>query len=76
MCSCSHGDFCLSCLYQGQAATAELAALVHDVAGLVGLLLTPDVPPAAEAQLGIDRLAAALSVLIHVEAPLRQQGRV
>jgi phytoene/squalene synthetase len=62
--------------YQGATATAELAALVHGVAGLLGLLLTPDAPPAAEAQRSIDRLAAALPVLIHVEALLRQQGRL
>ena len=62
------------CAYQGQAATAELAALVHDVAGLVGLLLTPDVPPAAKAQLGIDRSVAVLPVLTCLEAPF--EGRL
>ena len=55
------------CAHQGQAAAAELAALVHRVAGLLGLLLTLDAPPAAEAQSSIDRSAAALPVLIHVE---------
>ena len=48
----------LWCLAQGPAATAELAALVHGVAGLVGLLLTPEAPPAADMQLSIDRSAA------------------
>ena len=54
---------------QGPAATAELAALVHGLAGLVGLLLTPDAPPSAETQLSIDRSAAVLTVLTCLEAP-------
>jgi hypothetical protein len=58
----------LWCVHQGPGATAELAALVHGVAGLAGLLLTPDLPPAAPAQHSIDRSAAALPVLTHLTA--------
>lgn len=61
---------------QGPAATAELAALVHGVAGLLGLLLTPDAPPAAEAQLSsIDRSAAALPMLTHIKAMFQEMLR-
>ena len=64
------------CVDQGPAATAELAALVHGVAGLLGLLLTPDVLPSAEAQVSIDRWVAALPVLAHINALTRHQGRL
>jgi hypothetical protein len=59
----------LWCVDQGPGATAELAALVHGVAGLVGLLLSPDVPLAAQAQVSIDRSVAALPVLTCLKAP-------
>ena len=47
---------------------------MHDVAGVVGLLLTADAPPAADAQRSIDRSAAALHVLTHIKALSRHQG--